>query len=71
MKFRHFVMQICNFYVKQPIFFRSEWPQQPEEIKKPIDPYILYGPHGYRTYSHARCQEVPTVDINLQQVSKK
>ena len=45
---------------------RSEWPTT---TRRPIDPYILYGPHGYRTYSHARCQEVPTVDVNPSEVN--
>ena len=45
-------------------FWRSEQPK-----RKPVDPYKLYGTHGYRTYSHARCQEVPMVDVNLQDVS--
>jgi len=43
---------------------RSEQPK-----RKPVDPYKLYGPHGYRTYSHARCQEVPMVDVNLQDIT--
>ena len=46
--------------------FRNEWPTT---TRRPIDPYILYGPHGYRTFSHARCQEVPTVDVNPSEVN--
>ena len=49
------------------IFYKLLRSEQPK--RKPIDPYKLYGPHGYRTYSHARCQEVPMVDVNLQDVS--
>merc|ERR1711872_216666 len=30
-----------------------------------VSPYILYGPHGYNTFTHSRCQEVPTVDVQL------
>jgi len=26
---------------------------------------VLYGPHGYSTFPHSRCQEVPTVDVQL------
>ena len=29
---------------------------------------MLYGPHGYRTFPHSRCQEVPTVDVDLEKV---
>lgn len=50
-------------YINQP---RNEWPTT---TRRPIDPYILYGPHGYRTFSHARCQEVPTVDVNPSEIS--
>ena len=41
-----------------PSFFRSEWPgqaseQQPVKQRKHriIDPYKLYGPHGYRWFN--------------------
>ena len=27
-------------------------------IKITPSPYILYGPHGYNTFTHSRCQEV-------------
>ena len=29
---------------------------------EPPSPYIIYGPHGYRTFAHSRCQEVPTAE---------
>merc|ERR1711973_212595 len=62
---------LCQDYLNQP---RDEWPEQdqqpqPKRKQRPIDPYKLYGPHGYRTFSHARCQEVPTVDVNLEEIS--
>merc|ERR1711962_89571 len=63
---------LCQDYLNQP---RDEWPKQdqqqpqPKRKQRPIDPYKLYGPHGYRTFSHARCQEVPTVDVNLEEIS--
>merc|ERR1712098_472064 len=44
---------------------RDEWPAQ----QAAPSPYILYGPHGYRTFPHARCQEVPTVDVTLGEVA--
>ena len=56
------IFQICSN-------FRSEWPNNEQRKPRIIDPYKLYGPHGYRTYSHARCQEVPTVDVNLEEVN--
>ena len=31
-------------------------------------PYILYGPHGYQTYPHSRCQEVPTVSVEMSEM---
>ena len=43
----------------------DEWPQQGEEAPSP---YILYGPHGYQTYPHSRCQEVPTVDVDINEI---
>ena len=49
-----------NFRV-QP---RDEWP---EEGKEAASPYILFGPHGYRTYPHSRCQEVPVVEVELRE----
>jgi len=48
----------------------DEWPQSqtdPDEDEVP-SPYILYGPHGYNTYPHSRCQEVPTVSANLNEL---
>ena len=33
-----------------------------------VSPFILYGPHGYGTYSHSRCQEVPTVNVSIDEV---
>ena len=44
--------------------------QQQDEAAA-IDPYILYGPHGYSTFSHARCQEVPTVNVSLSEVERE
>merc|ERR1712126_497088 len=32
-------------------------------------PYILYGPHGYHTYPHSRCQEVPTAETTMSEIS--
>jgi len=32
------------------------------------EPYLLFGPHGYRTFPHARCQEVPTADVDLEKI---
>ena len=29
-----------------------------EAAPQPLSPYILYGPHGYQTFPHSRCQEV-------------
>jgi len=43
----------------------DEWPQQGEEAPSP---YILYGPHGYQTYPHSRCQEVPTVNVDINEI---
>ncbi len=49
-------------YYNQP---RDEWPQRPT----PPNPYILYGPHGYKTYPHSQCQEVPTErDVRLSDI---
>jgi len=31
-------------------------------------PYLLYGPHGYKTFPHSRCQEVPTVDVSMSEI---
>jgi len=45
---------------------RNERPQKNK--RPPTSPYLLYGPHGYRTFPHARCQEVPTVDVNLGEI---
>lgn len=42
--------------------------QPDSEQPEPISPYILYGPHGYRTFPHARCQEVPTVEVSLDEI---
>ena len=33
-----------------------------------VDPFIYYGPHGYNTWVHSRCQEVPTVNVSLAEV---
>jgi len=46
----------------------TEWPQQQQEAEDVPSPYILYGPHGYQTYPHSRCQEVPTVDVNINEI---
>lgn len=51
-------------YRSQP---RDEWPVPPA-TEAPPSPYIVYGPHGYRTFAHSRCQEVPTVDVNLAEI---
>ncbi|XP_023344759.1 uncharacterized protein LOC111713991 [Eurytemora carolleeae] len=45
---------------KQPL---DERPQRP-----PVSPYLLYGPHGYRTYPHSICQEVPTVEVSMSEM---
>jgi hypothetical protein len=41
--------------------------QQPSDgvsqLEHSPNPHILYGPHGYSTFSHSICQEVPTVDV--------
>jgi len=42
--------------------------QPKNELPKAISPYILYGPHGYRTFPHSICQEVPTVDVALEEM---
>ena len=34
------------------------WIAQWWNIKNMFSPYILYGPHGYNTFTHSRCQEV-------------
>ena len=34
---------------------RDEWPAG---MSNAPSPYILYGPHGYKTFAHSRCQEV-------------
>lgn len=39
----------------------------PESSTTP-DPYIIYGPHGYSTFPHSRCQEVPTVSAPLEEM---
>ena len=31
-------------------------------------PYILFGPHGYQTFPHSRCQEVPTVSVDMSEL---
>merc|ERR1719308_319537 len=43
---------------------RDEWPKQ----QAAPSPYILYGPHGYKTFPHSRCQEVPTADVELGEI---
>ena len=44
--------------------FRDEWPRT-----KTPNPYILYGPHGYKTYPHSRCQEVPMEsDVRMSEI---
>jgi len=42
--------------------------QPSSEQPQAISPYILYGPHGYRTFSHSRCQEVPTAEVSLDEM---
>jgi len=42
--------------------------QQPLDEIPQLDPYILYGPHGYSTFTHSRCQEVPTVSASLEEM---
>merc|ERR1719233_1433543 len=32
---------------------RDEWPKQ--QAAPAPSPYILYGPHGYKTFPHSRC----------------
>ena len=44
---------------------RDEWPEGGEEA---ASPYILFGPHGYRTFPHSGCQEVPVVEVELGEV---
>ena len=39
--------------------------------QQPADPFILYGPHGYNTFVHARCQEVPTANVSLEEVVRQ
>ena len=39
-----------------------------EEKEEVPSPYILYGPHGYQTYPHSRCQEVPTVSVEMSEM---
>eukprot|EP00096_Caligus_rogercresseyi_P009273 TRINITY_DN3118_c0_g1_i1.p1 TRINITY_DN3118_c0_g1~~TRINITY_DN3118_c0_g1_i1.p1 ORF type:complete len:295 (-),score=59.95 TRINITY_DN3118_c0_g1_i1:116-928(-) len=34
-----------------------------------MNPYLYYGPHGYQTWPHSRCQEVPTVNVTLSDLS--
>ena len=41
---------------------RDEWPAGAGGAGPP-SPYILYGPHGYHTFPHSRCQEVPTAEV--------
>ena len=41
---------------------KDEWPAGQSAAPSP---YILYGPHGYQTFPHSRCQEVSiTVPLN-------
>merc|ERR1711872_1144382 len=47
---------------------RSDYNQPLSEIPKPVSPYILFGPHGYRTFQHSRCQEVPTAEVALDEI---
>jgi len=47
---------------------RSDFNQPKSELPKPVSPYVLYGPHGYRTFQHARCQEVPTAEVALDEI---
>jgi len=47
---------------------RRNFNQPINEIPKPVSPYILYGPHGYRTFQHSRCQEVPTAEVALDEI---
>merc|ERR1712126_160738 len=35
---------------------------------QPASPYILYGPHGYKTFPHSRCQEVPVADVAIGEI---
>jgi len=39
------------------------------EEEEVASPFVLFGPHGYRTFEHARCQNVPTVDVDLEKIS--
>ena len=34
----------------------------------PASPYVLYGPHGYATYQHSRCQEVPMAEVQISDI---
>jgi len=43
----------------------QEGPRGQQGNSDHVSPYILYGPHGYNTFTHSRCQEVPTVDVQL------
>lgn len=46
---------------------KDEWPAGQSAAPSP---YILYGPHGYQTFPHSRCQEVSiTVPLNRLSVS--
>jgi len=43
----------------------DEWPEEGDEAPSP---YILFGPHGYQTFPHSRCQEVPTVSVDMSEL---
>jgi len=54
----------CIIYILLVAFLEEVVSQS---VRQP-DPYIQYGPHGYRTFAHSICQEVPLVEVSLDEM---
>ncbi len=44
-----------KYFLAQDDYYRRRQPQSPSS-SGPDSPFLLYGPHGYRTFPHSRCQ---------------
>merc|ERR1712113_247390 len=42
-----------------------------KQNNKEISPYIKYGPHGYKTFFHSKCQKVNTTDTKIDKIKGK
>ena len=65
---RPFLFTLCFFYLTASCQGQEEAGKENAAKQQPADPFILYGPHGYNTFVHARCQEVPTANVSLEEV---